>query len=568
MSHDVRARDAPRTPTIVSRGLESERFSTGAQRGTSAVHLLVLGGILSLAAILRCYALPERGLIYWDEAKFALEGIRLEMGLRWLAGQHIVTAGGKAIGTAKPSHALLIAIAYALLGVHDYAPLLLDAVAGVVGVAVTYRIATLLFNPLVGLLSALFLAVSEYDVIYSRSALSENDANALFLVGTALWLASCQYLWKEADHPGRMSPVPAGLVLGLAFSTNYRLIVFIGVLVLLDVSWHWHRCGAGRAIRRLPWWLCGVAVAPVVWQLVDLAARAHGQVLFRSEATEQPVWYLRQAFYQLHEGKQSVLHFSPVPYLEWFLVRQGWLVSALVLCGLGLTARVRSFRWLALAALVVVPYGVYVFAPFIVPRNLDPVLPFTSILAAASAVTLTRKIGTEGYSIAVIAVVALGVAGTGTWMSWQLTAERSGYARAAAYIERQASIQTGQGIRTLTSSEIVVFYLSRGGSQCNTLRLRSGRGELYSDIVAGYRHAIFDHYSWKASKFVRKRMPRLARYVALGTRSIGENLIASENSHPPGEHVPTEYVDLYRLDPSLVPPARITRRPKCDLNSV
>src|SRR5947209_15846356 len=94
----------------------------------------------------------------------------------------------KAIGTAKPTHALLIALSFALLGIHDYSALLLNALASVLAVILVYRIAAMLFDSTVGLLAALVLAVSEYDIIYARSALSESDANALLLLGVLLWL--------------------------------------------------------------------------------------------------------------------------------------------------------------------------------------------------------------------------------------------------------------------------------------------------------------------------------------------------------------------------------------------
>ena len=138
--------------------------------------------------LLRFANLPVRGLIYWDEGKFLLEGVRLETGLRILAGAHSSLPAGKAIGTAKPTHALLIALAFLLFGAHDYSALFLNAFAGVMAVIVVYRIAALLFDPTVGLVAALVLAVSEYDVIYSRSALSESDANALLLLGVLLWV--------------------------------------------------------------------------------------------------------------------------------------------------------------------------------------------------------------------------------------------------------------------------------------------------------------------------------------------------------------------------------------------
>ena len=149
---------------------------------------MLLAGILVLAAVLRLHSLSGRGLLYWDEAKFSLEGVRLEAYLQAIFGHPALLTAGKSVGTAKPTHALLIALSYAVFGIHDYAPLYMDAVASVVGVALAYFLGKRLFGPIPGLVGALFLAVSEYDVIYARSALSESDADALFLAGVLLWV--------------------------------------------------------------------------------------------------------------------------------------------------------------------------------------------------------------------------------------------------------------------------------------------------------------------------------------------------------------------------------------------
>src|SRR5689334_18191898 len=83
------------------------------------VDSLSLLGVLCLAAVLRLWNLKDRGLIYWDEAKYALEGLRVLAVARAAAGSHVSMLAGKGIGSARPTHALFIALAYALLGIHD-----------------------------------------------------------------------------------------------------------------------------------------------------------------------------------------------------------------------------------------------------------------------------------------------------------------------------------------------------------------------------------------------------------------------------------------------------------------
>src|SRR5438105_2281315 len=95
--------------------------------------LTLLGLILALALFLRLYELPLRGLIYWDEGKFALEGVRFAA-IFHSHGGYLSPLLGKQVGTAKPTHALLLGLAILVLGTHDYAPLVLDATASLMGV--------------------------------------------------------------------------------------------------------------------------------------------------------------------------------------------------------------------------------------------------------------------------------------------------------------------------------------------------------------------------------------------------------------------------------------------------
>jgi hypothetical protein len=293
----------------------------------------------------------------------------------------------------------------------------------------------------------------------------------------------------------------------------------------------------------------------VAWQLVDFVARARGFVMFRNELSGAPRWYLAQVLYQLHEGRQSTVHVSPGPYIHWYLLRAGWPLLILLLMGLAVALWRRSFPWLAMAVPVVVPYVVYVFAPFIVPRNLDPALPFSAVLCAAALIAIARWIRARQVSVALLSLLAAVLLGLGAHMTWGLTAERSGYARAAAYV-----IQHGRGLAAV-SSEVMVFYLRGSGPHCTAPEIGRSARRLAADARAGYRYAVLDHYSWRVARLIRARMRLAARFSAAGQVSLGENLINTE--HGPPSRYRVQEVDVYDLDPANLPPPRGVRPDVC-----
>jgi hypothetical protein len=510
-------------------------------------YLAALALVLALGGVLRFARLSQRGLIYWDEAKFALEGIRVESLLRLAAGSHADHIAGKAVGTAKPMHALLIALAYSVFGVHDYAALYMDAFAGVACIVLTCVIGRRLFGAATGLIAAGLLAVSEYDVIYARSALSESDATAFFLAGVVVWLyAPAQRPISRILHPAMGKLVCAGVLFGAGLSTNYRLIVYIAALVALDAVLIYRAAGARATLLRLVIWCAGSMVIPVLWQITGALARGHGLVLFGGELLQGPLPYWREVVYQLHQGKQSVLHFNPVIYLQWWVLRQGWLSSTLLLIALVRAIWSRSARWLLPAALVVVPYGVYVFAPFVVPRNLVPALPFASVLVAALLVDTGSRLRPAGTWAVVAALLLL--LGLGASASWRVAGVRSGFVDATRYVKEHG------GGHALTSSEVPVFYLRGSGPTCDAPAMPYSSGALLAYIREGYHFAILDRHSDSSvTLLIRRVEPHVARFRTLGHVQLGESLISSENSDPPAGDTRTEYVNVYFLDPRRLP---------------
>lgn len=510
---------------------------TSRPRLSGAIPWLLLIAILALGAVLRFRGLEMRGLVMWDEAKFALEGIRLDS---------ILTAGplaGKAVGSAKPSHALLIALAYLIFGIHDWSSLLMNAVASLLEIVLLYLLARRLFGPGVALLAAALLAVSTYDVIYARSALSECDATAAFLAGVLVWSYATRL---RPDEPPRLRfpilPATAGLLLGFAFTINYRLIVYLGVFVAGEVVWHLWREGPGVTLRRAVPLLVGVLIPPLLWQIAGIVAADHGMAIFLGDLTQRRQTYLQEVIYQVHEGKQSVVRFEPMAYIQWFLAREGWPVFLLMLAGLLYVPPRRSLAWLMPAAMVLLPYAVYVFAPFVVPRNLVVLIPFACLLASAGAVSLAGHIPSLTLSRAALLLAALALVALGTGMTWPLTTVRSGFARAATYIQQQGAN------RTLTSTEIMVFYFRGPGTSCRapTLPLKFSRLRLAED--AGIRFAVLEYHDVTGvSEYIRAHDRRVAHIPSFGPDYHGENIISSENTNPPSDDIHYEYVDVYRL---------------------
>lgn len=499
-----------------------------------------LAGITVLATVLRFAALPSRGLIYWDEAKFALEGIRVQSGLITLLGGAASVDAGKAVGTAKPMHALLIALVYSLLGIHDYAPLVLNATTSALQVVVLYFLARALFGPVVAVLSGLLLAVSEYDIVYARSALSESDGNMFFLAGFLLLVRS---ITRGGRNITRTS-LAAGMLMGLAFTINYRLIVYIGVACLGALVW------ARRERAEVPWqgfaFLPGFVVLPLAWQAIGVVAQHHGFTLFADELTGRHTSYLSEVVYQLHEGKQAAIHFTPAIYLQWYVLRQGWLASLLLVAGLVQALRIRSDPWLLPAALVIVPYVVYVFAPFNVPRNLAAALPFASILAAAALVSGISAVMAERARLPVTCAGAVVLTIIGGFLSWRVTAVRSGFVAAAGYVR---SHDAG---RALTTTELMVFYLRTPMPACTAPAMPVSRAGLSAAIAHGYQFAVTERHGSAVTYYVDTHAPAVARYLAIGPVHLGESLISSENGLAPEPGRTPEYVNVYRL-PDLHP---------------
>jgi 4-amino-4-deoxy-L-arabinose transferase-like glycosyltransferase len=528
------------------------------------LELCVLPPLMIVAILFRFGALTQRGLIFWDEGKFTLEGLNLYVRLESILGSHPTVLTGKTIGTAKPTHALLIALAYAVLGVHDYAPLMLDAGASVLQVGLLFLLARRLFGVRVALVATALLAVAGYDILYARSALSESDANLFFMGGVLVWTRAVVQRGKlevEAEWATLKSRLLAGFLMGLGFTTNYRLIVYIAVLVGLDLVIMYRCRGWGSGMKTLSLWIAGLALCPVLWEIVGLVARGHGVVLFRSEITHRPTSYFSEVLYQIHGGRQSAVRFNPLLYIEWYRIRQGWPMLLLLGAGIGLAARRRSANWLIPATLVLAPYAIYSFAPVFVPRNLDTTIPFSSLLVAAVLMSGISALTRLRFSAIALLTLSFLLAAYDGVHAWRLTAERSGFAEAALYVRDRGTENA------LIVNEVLRFYLRDSGQSCDTPQLPGTLSSLAAADRVGDEYVILDRRGSAVARYLIQHARPVKQYLAAGPLVWGENVIASENGYAPGVQR-GQFIDVYSLDSIHLLGGHDARSPTCALDRV
>src|SRR5690242_4659959 len=152
---------------------------------------LALVMIVALAAVVRLWGLGSQPILYFDSGVYLGEGAFLASAAQRAVTAVVSPAPGNLLervarateaGTdahppdiGKPGHAILLAIAFLLLGKSALAGGLVSALAGIGTVAVTYAIGVRGWGPRVGLPAAALLAVSGQHLVYSREPLVEAD---------------------------------------------------------------------------------------------------------------------------------------------------------------------------------------------------------------------------------------------------------------------------------------------------------------------------------------------------------------------------------------------------------
>src|SRR3989344_2188267 len=150
--------------------------------------------IVLLSAILRFYKLDTiPPSLNWDEAGSAYNAYTIANWGRDEWGKFLPLIFTSFRDDKHPVHIYLTSVVVKLLGLSDFTARLSGAIIGVLSVIVIFYLARLIFkNDLVALFSALFLAVSPYNLHFSRGLWEANFALFFFLLGLLMFYLSLQ----------------------------------------------------------------------------------------------------------------------------------------------------------------------------------------------------------------------------------------------------------------------------------------------------------------------------------------------------------------------------------------
>jgi 4-amino-4-deoxy-L-arabinose transferase-like glycosyltransferase len=232
------------------------RRSTLAAQGSAIGPLLVV----TLAGFaLRAWDIGSAGIGQYDEGVYAASALGMsdpEQGYTLWPGQDRFS---------PPVFFTLVSLAFRLLGPSDTAAIWVNVMLGSLTIPVVWWATRRWFGAAAAIAAATLVALSEFHIIMSRSALTD-VAFALTLVIALVTVAAF------LEHGGWWRAVVAGLATGLAWNTKYHgwfaLVIGAGALA---GWWLFGRAGRATAQRRV----AGLALAAGVAWLAYLPWMLH-----------------------------------------------------------------------------------------------------------------------------------------------------------------------------------------------------------------------------------------------------------------------------------------------------
>ena len=211
--------------------------------------LLVI--IILIAAILRIYKLDlVPPALNWDEVDAAYNAYTIANWGRDEWGKFFPLIFTSFRDDKHPVHIYLTVPIVKMFGLSDFTARLSGAIVGVLSVLIIFFLARILFkNDLVGLLSALFLAMSPYHIHFSRGLWEVNFALFFFMLGLLTfylalqkkaWLINLSFLSFGLSilsyHSSKVVVPPIVLLLILIYFKDLKklsLNFYTGILILI-----------------------------------------------------------------------------------------------------------------------------------------------------------------------------------------------------------------------------------------------------------------------------------------------------------------------------------------------
>jgi 4-amino-4-deoxy-L-arabinose transferase-like glycosyltransferase len=184
--------------------------------------------VLAIGIFLRFSALRERGLVQWDSCLYAniaktpiytwdyvlqnVNNFTIDGLLSFLKDNGCLFVG------IRPAHTFSILLSFLILGIKEWAVLAPSAGAGTLTVLVAYLFGKRFFSKEVGLLAAAIIAVSGFQVAFSRTGYPQS----LVLLFSAC-LTYFYFLYREEGKPKYL--YFSGAFLSLGFLSHPSIIV-------------------------------------------------------------------------------------------------------------------------------------------------------------------------------------------------------------------------------------------------------------------------------------------------------------------------------------------------------
>ncbi|MGQ0647590.1 MAG: ArnT family glycosyltransferase [Gemmatimonadaceae bacterium] len=219
--------------------------------GTLEIAVLALATVTGLA--LRGWHLGDAGLTHFDEGVYAFTGLGVadpSQPSRFFPDQQKFS---------PPVYFLLVALSNVLGVSPERSPFLVNVAMGTLTIPVLWVLTRRWFGPVAAAGTAWLVAMSEFHILMSRTALTDVTFALAFFLALGGVLAAI-------EHGTRRSAVLAGLLVGLAWNTKYHgwfaLVIAAMVIAARGTLQHADRAWVRRAVRR---WLLMCVVAAVCY---------------------------------------------------------------------------------------------------------------------------------------------------------------------------------------------------------------------------------------------------------------------------------------------------------------
>jgi 4-amino-4-deoxy-L-arabinose transferase-like glycosyltransferase len=410
---------------------------------------LVLVPILFIAIFLRFYGITERGIFERDEGIYLEQAKTQRVALDWVAkylcgisqpplSEVLLEKGGTVPSSTKPGFFSLVILCSLFIGMHDYTPMVVSGILGVLTVFVVFLIGKKLRNESAGFIAATILAVSNYHIASSRSVMPGVTAVFFICLGFLFYLYSLR-----SPKPDNRRLFISGLSIGYGFTCHYNLIL----VPLIFLFFEFFNKGFPLAIKlkRLILLSLSICLFLIIFETIYTIIKAFlclkGFNIILEKTTRGGFYtYFEQILYEISWGYGGHIGTSsPFYYIDLLIRNDGYL--SFFLLGIGLIFFIIKRRTVFLSGsllflLFFIPILFWsLIASFQFDRNFLVASPMMALIASLGITILIKE------KRWLILLVAFSIIINGIWYSIPTLNARSGYREAIAYMKAHKGVK-------------------------------------------------------------------------------------------------------------------------------